>query len=155
MAAFADLCTSSGALRRLRSFMISTATPICLADSEWVKHVVHLLSDSPLEKFQICSTYLTKDAPITDELWTQLLSTHGKRLLRIIVHNALLSREAINSICVNCTKLEYLIFIVRPDLLVRILPFSLARRTHILNVLCAGFTGFLSIFRKGSENNPH
>ena len=131
MAAFANLCISSGALRRLRSFTLDTYFQI----DHWVKHIVHLLSDSPLEIFQIYSAY-----PIKDELWTQLILSHGKRLLRISVCRTLISWEATHSICVQCTKLEQLLLVVspnRPDHLVRTLAFGLARRTHIL-ILCAG-----------------
>ena len=130
MAAFAYLCISSGALRRLRSFTLATYFQM-----DWVKHVVHLLSDSPVEIYQIYSGY-----PLTDELWTELILTHGKRLLRISVHRTLISWEAIHSICVQCIKLEQLFLVVspdRPDHLVRTPAFGLARRTHIL-ILCTG-----------------
>ena len=115
---------------------MTTYFQMYLKDS--VKHVVHLLSDSPLEIFQIYSADLSLDCPVTDDLWSQLILTHGKRLLRISVHRTLISWEAIHSICVQCTKLEQLFLVVDPDFLVRILAFSLARRTHILNILCAG-----------------
>ena len=130
MATFANLCISSGALRRLRSFTLATDFQM-----DWVKHVVHLLSDSPLENFQIHSGY-----PLTDEFWTELILTHGKRLLLISAHRTLISWEATHSICVQCTKLEQLFLVVspdRPDHLVRTLVFGLARRTHIL-ISCAG-----------------
>ena len=120
-----------------------------------VKHVVHLLSDSPLEIFQIYSAVLSMDCPVTDELWTQLLLAHGKRLLRISVHRALISWEAVQSICVQCTKLEQLFLFVEPSFLVRMFAFSPAGRTHIINILCVGQTGFLFIFRKGTKDNSH
>ena len=155
MAAFADLCISSGALRRLRSFTMTTQVPMYLNDPDWVKHVVHLLSDSPLEIFQICSSGLAKNTLIADELWTQLLLTHGERLLRITVHHALLSWQAMISICFKCTKLKQFFFNVPRDYFVRILMFSFPARIHILNVLYAGFTGSLFVFVNGSEDSPH
>jgi hypothetical protein len=95
-----------------------------------VEHVVHLLSDSPLEIFQIYSAGLSLDSPVADELWTQLILMHGKRLLQISVHRTLISWEVIHSICVQCTKLEQLFLVIDPDFLVRNLAFSLAGRTH-------------------------
>ena len=102
-----------------------------------MKHVVHLLSDSPLEIFQIYSSILTNDFLVTGEFWTQLLLAHGKRLLRISVHRAMMSWEAIHSICVQCPRLEQLLLFVKHDFLVRIFAFSLGR-THNLSVLCVG-----------------
>lgn len=98
---------------------MTTYFQMYLKDS--VKHVVHLLSDSPLETFQIYSSGLSLDCPVTDELWTQLILTHGQRLLRISVHRTLISWEAIHIICVQCTKLEQLFLVIDPDFLVRIL----------------------------------
>lgn len=124
MAAFANLCFSSGALRRLRSFTLTVYLQmIQIYQKDWVKHVVHLLSDSPLEIFQIYSASLSLDSLATDELWTQLILTHGKRLLRFSVHRTLISWKAIHNICVQCIKLEQLFLVVDPDLLVRILTF--------------------------------
>ena len=155
MAAFADLCISSGALRRLRSFTMTTQVAMYLNEPDWVKHIVHLLSDSPLEVFQISSSGLAKNTLIANELWSQLLLTHGERLLRITVHNALLSWHAIISICYKCTKLEHFFFIVKRDILVRKFMFSFPARSHILNVLYVGFTGSLFIFVNGAEDSPH
>ena len=119
IAVFADLCVSSGALRRLRSVTLTIYFQMSLMD--WVKDVVHLLSTSPLEIFQIYSAGLSLDSPISDELWSQLILTHGKRFLRISVHRILISWEAIHSICVQCAKLEQLFLVVDPSSLVRIL----------------------------------
>jgi hypothetical protein len=107
---------------------------------DWMKHIVHLLSDSPLRIFQIYSTGLSTDFPVTDELWTQLLLIHGKRLRRISVNRTVISWEAIRSICFKCTRLEQLFLVVHPDFLVRILAFSDTcwKELIVLNVLCAG-----------------
>ena len=114
---------------------MTTYFQMYLKDS--VKHIVRLLSDSPLEIFQIYSAVLSMDCPVTDELWTQLLLAHGNRLLRISVHRTLISWEAVHSICVQCTKLEQLFLVVEPNFLVRMSsPQSCWK--HILNVLCAG-----------------
>ena len=91
---------------------------------DYVKHLIHLLSDSPLEIFQIYSAILSVDCAVTDELWTQLLLAHGKRLLRISVHRAVISSEAVHRICVQCTKLEQLFLFVEPNFLVRMLSWK-------------------------------
>ena len=123
MAAFANLCISSGALKRLRSFTMTTNFQKYMEDC--VKHVVHLLSDSPLEILQVYSGILFFNWPVTDELWTPLLLTHGSRLLRISIHRTSLNWEALHSICVQCTKLEKLFVYAEPRFLVRIISFSL------------------------------
>ena len=106
--------------------------------------VVHLLSSSPLETFQVYSDGFSLDSPISNELWSQLILTHGKRLLRISVHRMLISWEAIHSICVQCTKLEELFLHVDPDLLVRRLIYKnlvILKKNHAQNKLgsCLSF----------------
>jgi hypothetical protein len=44
---------------------------------DWMKHVDHLLSDSPLELFQVYPAGLSFDCQVTTELWAQLILTHG------------------------------------------------------------------------------
>jgi hypothetical protein len=98
-----------------------------------VKHIVHLLRDSPLEIFRIYSAVLSMDYPVTEEFWTSLLLAHGTRLLGISVHRTLISWEAVHSICVECTKLEQLCrsqFFGSYEF-----AFSLAGRTHILIII--------------------
>jgi hypothetical protein len=86
-----------------------------------MEHVVHLLSNSPLEIFRIRSIGLSSDSPVEDEFWIQIILTHGKRLLELSVDTLLISWEAIHSICVQCTKLELLSVVVDPDNVVRAL----------------------------------
>ncbi|KAF8816309.1 hypothetical protein BYT27DRAFT_7184152 [Phlegmacium glaucopus] len=134
IATFANECISSGALRRLRSITLTTYFQVSLL--AWVKHVVHLLSASPLECFQIYSAGALLDSPIIDELWSQLIAAHGKRLLRISIHRMLISWEAIHSICVQCTGLEQLFLVVDPDFLDQLGPclsFAKALRTIHIN----------------------
>ena len=85
-----------------------------------MKHVVDLLSKSPLESFMICSP-ISFNFIVEDEFWTQLTLTHGKRLLQFVVSKTLIGWEALHSICVQCTKLEIVSVSVDPDDLVRTL----------------------------------
>jgi hypothetical protein len=117
MVTFANLCISSGALRRLRFFSL---TIFRIYPKIWMTHVVHLLSNSPLEIFYIYSNGLSFDSPVEDEFWTMIILTHGKRLLEFSVET-LISWEVIHSICVQCTKLEHLSVVVDPDNVVRTL----------------------------------
>jgi hypothetical protein len=87
-----------------------------------MKHVIHLLGNSPLEHFYIHSQCLGSffDSPgVEDEFWTQIILTHGKRLVRFSVDGTLISWETIHSICVQCTKLELLSVVVDPNNVVR------------------------------------
>ena len=118
MAAFANQCISSGALRRLRSITLTTFPLIYQAD--WVNHLVHLLSASPLELFHIYSAGAFLDATRTDDFWNQLISTHGKRLRRISMHRMSIYLETIHSICLQCINLEELFLVVGLSDLVRI-----------------------------------
>ena len=89
-----------------------------------MKHIVHLLCSSPFEIFYISSVSvgLSFNSLVEDELWTQLILTHGKFLLQFYVSWTLIGWEAIHSICVECTKLEILSSIfVDPDDVVRTL----------------------------------
>jgi len=135
MAAFASQCISSGALGRLRSVTLTTFFQN--SQTDWATHVVYLLSASPLEVFQIYSAGAFLDSPtITDELWSQLMVTHGKRLHRISIHRILTSWETIHSICVQCSKLEEFSLVVEPDFLDQLVPclaFAKALRTIHIN----------------------
>ena len=81
-----------------------------------MKHIVHLLSSSPLEIFDISSVFvgLSFNSLLEDELWTQLILTHGKSLLEFHVNRNLIVWEMIQSICVQCIKLEILCLLSSP-----------------------------------------
>ena len=86
-----------------------------------MEHVVHLLSNSPLEIFYIRPAGSLSNSSVKDELWTELILTHGKRLLQFTVNGTLINWETIHSICVQCTKLEILSVVVDPNDMVRTL----------------------------------
>ena len=88
-----------------------------------MKHGVHLLSNFPIEIFDISSVSngLTFNPLVEDELWTQLILTHGKCLLQFQVSRDLIGWEMIQRICVQCSKLELLSVFVDPDDVVRTL----------------------------------
>lgn len=136
MATFASQCISSGALRRLRSFTLTIGLYVSMTD--WVPSVVHLLSASPLELFQIYSAGAFLDSSTTSELLKQLILMHGKRLLRISIHRMPIDWEAIRSVCVQCTKLEQLFLVVDPNDLVCSSPVHLGLAVTHPNVFRLG-----------------
>ncbi|KAF4613324.1 hypothetical protein D9613_010978 [Agrocybe pediades] len=113
MATLASQCISSGALIRLRSITLTVNQQIPM--KEWVTGVVELLSTSPLELFQIYSSGAFFESPVTDDLWNQLILNHGQRITRFSVHRMLISLEAIDNICSQCTNLEQLFIVVEPN----------------------------------------
>ncbi|KAH9474448.1 hypothetical protein JR316_0012907 [Psilocybe cubensis] len=115
---FANKCVSHGSLNHLRSVTLTVHHQLPM--KEWISAAVHLVSASPLELFQIYSTGAFFESPMTDDLWNQLISTHGRRLIRFSVHRMLISLEAIRSICRFCVNLEQLFIVVEPKLLDRL-----------------------------------
>ena len=96
-----------------------------------MKHIVHLLSSSPLEIFYISSVFvgLSFNSLVEDELWTQLILTHGKRLLEFHVSRILIGWEMIQSIdasVFNVSSWRFSVF-VEPDDVVRTLASFLLR----------------------------
>jgi hypothetical protein len=116
MGGFSQNCTRSGALAKLKSITLTVHQQLPL--DIWMKDVLNLLSTAPLEKFQIYSSGPFFESPSTDHFWSQLVRTHGQRLVRFSVHRMLISLDAINAICVGCTSLEQLFVVVEPDSLV-------------------------------------
>lgn len=116
MTLFANKCISHGTLNLLRSVTLTVHHQLPM--KEWIAAVVHLISASPLELFQIYSTGAFFESPMTDNLWNQLIMTHGKRLVRFSVHRMLISLEAISNICRQCTNLEQLFVVVESTSLV-------------------------------------
>lgn len=128
MTLFADKCVSHGSLNRLRSVTLTVHHQLPM--KEWISAVILLISTSPLELFQIYSTGAFFESPMTDDLWNQLISTHGRRLIRFSVHRMLISLEAISSICRLCVNLEQLFVVVEPTSLVRWHLFDCYRKTN-------------------------
>lgn len=149
MIVFARECKSSGALRRLRSITLTVHQQLPM--KEWKAGVIDLLSTSPLEVFQIYSTGAFLESPTTDDLWSQLILTHGKRLIRFSVHRMLISLEAIKTICMQCTTLEQLFIVVEPSSLVSSLY---ATKRSILSLYSATI-GKMSLFCEEATNHTH
>ena len=116
MTEFARQCKSSGVLRRLHSITLTVDQQFPI--KEWITGVIDLISTSPLELFQIYSTGAFFESPMTDNLCSQLVLAHGKRLTRFSVHRMLISLAAIKTICMQCTNLEQLFVVVEPGSLV-------------------------------------
>ncbi|KAF8958990.1 hypothetical protein BDZ97DRAFT_1923300 [Flammula alnicola] len=149
MATFASRCTSSGALNGLRSITLTVHQQLPI--QEWTKNVIDLLSSSPLERFQIYSTGASFESPVTEDLWSKLVLTHGKCLIRISVHRMLISLEAISNICSQCTNLEELFVVMESssfDKLADCLSFAKKLRTvHINSPIEASMDVFPFVLR--------
>lgn len=149
MAEFARQCNSSGVLKRLRSITLTVHQQLSM--KEWIAGVIDLLSMSPLELFQIYSTGAFFESPMTDNLWSQLILTHGKRLIRFSVHRMLISLEAIKAICMQCTNLEQLFVVVEPTSLVS----SLYATKRSILIFCSATIGKMSLFCQETTNYTH
>ncbi|KAF5384073.1 hypothetical protein D9615_003422 [Tricholomella constricta] len=106
-------CLKTGALARLTSITL-TVHPL-LPLELWMNDVSTLLSAAPLQNFHIYSTGPFYESPWTEPFWSQLVATHGHRLLRFSVHRMLISLRAIEEICRRCTALEQLFIVVEPE----------------------------------------
>lgn len=116
MQAFAEQCVSTGALNHLQSITLTINHHLDL--QKWVDAVVQLINHSPIKLFQIYSTGVFFESPVTDDLWNQLILTHGSRLLRFSVHRMLISLECVQKICADCPNLEQLFIVLEPQSLV-------------------------------------
>ncbi|KAJ2919166.1 hypothetical protein MD484_g1243, partial [Candolleomyces efflorescens] len=126
MGTFAHQCSTTEALKHLRSITLTISRT--LADVEgWTKSVLHLLSSSPLERFQIYATSSSSASANSDvavpqgpvdltmaKFWTNLVAAHGHRLLRFSVHRMPIGLESIHQICSLCPNLEELFMVAEP-----------------------------------------
>lgn len=149
MTEFARQCNSSGVLKRLRSITLTVHQQLPM--EEWITGVIDLLSTSPLELFQIYSTGAFLESPMTDNLWSRLILTHGKRLIRFSVHRMLISLEAIQNICMQCTNLEQLFIVVEPNSLVS----SLYATKCLMLIFCSATIGKMSRVCQETTNHTH
>jgi len=153
MTEFARQCNLSGVLKRLRSITLTVHQQLPM--KEWITGVIELLSNSPLELFQIYSTGAFLESPMTDDLWSRLILTHGKRLIRFSVHRMLISLEAIKTICTQCTNLEQLFIVVEPSSLVS----SLYGTKRLILIFCSATIGKISrVFQETTNHTrklPH
>jgi len=121
---FGKRCNESNALHRLRSITLTIDSQTAGDIPKWLQGVEALLSFSPIEVFQIYSTYAYFDAgtmSAMDIFCSKIVSTHGRRLARFSVHRMRISMDAILDICLRCKELEQLFVVAHSkdlDLLV-------------------------------------
>ncbi|RDB17281.1 hypothetical protein Hypma_001720 [Hypsizygus marmoreus] len=116
MRKLASQCIAAGALSQLKFITLTVHPQLHL--NAWMNDVSFLLSKSPLENFHIYSTGAFYEAPSTDHFWSQLVATHGNRLIRFSVHRMLISLRAIDEICKRCPALQQLYIVIEPDSLI-------------------------------------
>ncbi|KII93204.1 hypothetical protein PLICRDRAFT_151711 [Plicaturopsis crispa FD-325 SS-3] len=115
MAEFSRRCLRSGTLSHLRSITLTVQPHTAVGT--WMRHVVDLLSKSPLEVFQIYSSGPTFEATLADEFWADIVSVHGQRLVRFSVHRLHINMAAIDDVCRRCTALEELFVVAEQSTL--------------------------------------
>ena len=117
MAEFSRRCTTMGAMRSLRSIML-TLHQQSQSLEPWFDNVMALLAPAPLEVFQMYSLNTFVAAPVTNRFWRALAATHGSRLKRFAVHRMMIGLDAIRDICEMCVKLEQLFIVIAPTAMV-------------------------------------
>jgi hypothetical protein len=127
MRAFANHCHSKQRLTKLRSITLTVSQAIN-EPKLWANAASHLLSASPLEKFQIYAVATTSDVSQSRETASlqasilqflkDLLSQHGKTLRRFSIHRIPLNIPSVLDICLRCPFLEELFIATEPRWLV-------------------------------------
>ncbi|KAJ2933813.1 hypothetical protein H1R20_g3261, partial [Candolleomyces eurysporus] len=138
---FARHYANTEALNNLRSITLTISRS--LADVEgWTKAVLHLLSSSPLERFQIYAT--SSDVTVQHKstgllestmatFWANIVAVHGHRLRRFSVHRMPISLASIHAICSRCPNLEELFLVAEPRSL-DVLPSSFSRAPKLRTI---------------------
>lgn len=122
MSDFSTRCTMSGSLRRLRSITLTINTQTASDIPKWLQRVEALLLLSPIEVFQVYSTYAYFNASsmvAMNEFCSKIVTTHGHRLIRFSVHRMRIGMDAILDICLRCMALEQLFVVAHSKELVR------------------------------------
>jgi hypothetical protein len=121
MSDFSTRCTLSGSLLRLRSITLTINTQTASDIPKWLQEVEVLLSLSPIEVFQVYSTFAYFDAgPMVamNEFCSKIITTHGQRLTRFSAHRMRISMDVILDICLRCVVLEQLFVVAHSKELV-------------------------------------
>jgi hypothetical protein len=122
MSEFSMRCTQSGSLFRLRSVTLTINAQDAIDIPKWLQRVHALLSLSPIEVFQIYSTfaYLNAGSMVAmNEFCSKIVTTHGRQLTRFSLHRMRISMDAILDICLRCVALEQLFVVAHSKELVR------------------------------------
>ncbi|KAI0062515.1 hypothetical protein BV25DRAFT_1803980 [Artomyces pyxidatus] len=112
MAAFSEGCGRAGGLTSLTSFTL-TIHPDHRADV-WMSSAVVLLSQSPLEIFQVYATSASYHRLLADRFCMRIVSMHGHRLKRFSFHRLRISLDALEHMCQTCLRLQELFVLVSP-----------------------------------------
>lgn len=121
MAKFSRLCNGVTALKGLQKITLSIDAVHNANIPEWFGHVKDLLLPTPLEVFQVYSTFAHFEAAsltAMTEFCSALIATHGPRLTRFSVHRMHISSESIIEMCDGCPLLEELFIVAHPKELV-------------------------------------
>jgi hypothetical protein len=121
MSDFSIRCTLSGSLLRLRSITLTINTQTANDISKWLQEVEALLSLSPIEVFQVYSTFAHFDAGLLvamNKFCSKIVTTHGQRLTRFAAHRMRIGIDVIRDICLRCVALEQLFVVAHSKELV-------------------------------------
>ncbi|KIM82848.1 hypothetical protein PILCRDRAFT_820136 [Piloderma croceum F 1598] len=111
MSDFSTRCTLSGSLLRLRSITLTINTQTASDIPKWLQEVEALLSLSPIEVFQVYSTFAYFDASAMvamNKFCSKIVTTHGQRLTRFAAHRMRIGMDVVLDICLRCVVLEQL-----------------------------------------------
>ncbi|KAA1474575.1 hypothetical protein DENSPDRAFT_905907 [Dentipellis sp. KUC8613] len=103
---FAQMCRKGGGLTSLKSITLTTHPDFIT--KTWMEGVMDLLSDSPLEMFQIYATENDDRHTFDPHLCSRLIASHGHRLLRFSVHRLRITLDTLAIICAGCPELQQL-----------------------------------------------
>lgn len=133
---FSRICTESGALRRLRYITLTINVHTAGHIPKWFEKVEGLLSSSPIEVFQIYSTFSCLDLGsmvAMDDFCSRIVCIHGRRLTQFSVHRMRMSVDAILDICLRCKALQQLFVVAHSKDLVRVCDY-VTYKTNLENM---------------------
>lgn len=107
MARLGELCSSSLALKHLRSLTLAVDDR-----HNWNEAVLQLLSASPLERFHVSSLGGEVGGDLDEEFCASIVAAHGERLRRFSVHRLRASLESVRVICRRCPNLQQLFIVM-------------------------------------------
>ncbi|TFY69886.1 hypothetical protein EVG20_g2955 [Dentipellis fragilis] len=103
---FGQMCRKGGGLTNLKSITLTTHPDFIT--KTWMEGVMDLLSESPLEMFQIYATENNHSHSFDPHLCSRLITSHGHRLLRFSVHRLRITLDTLGIICTGCPELQQL-----------------------------------------------
>ncbi|KAH8102069.1 hypothetical protein BXZ70DRAFT_1016133, partial [Cristinia sonorae] len=113
MSEFSQQCRINGSMRRLTSITLTVGPSTGL--SSWGKHVLELLSESPLEMFHISTAGGDVGRALPHDFVQHLVTIHGRRLRRFSVQRMHISVASVEDICHRCPNLSELFVVLEMD----------------------------------------